>query len=220
MEGTEDTGPTWYLGTKHKVFYDANKATSGAVPVDNMLYASDDTITVLGNINDLERDGYHFDDWNTAKDGTGISYKAGETLEIDKTLILYAQWKHNPVTVSFVTNSDTTIDPITIDYGATITKPEDIVNKGFTFEGWFIDSEFNEAFDFDTPIVEDITLYAKWTKIIDPVDPDPTDPTVPTEPTVPTKPELPGTGISKDYIGLLYLVLGGLVICSNRKKEE
>ncbi|MBR7037535.1 InlB B-repeat-containing protein [bacterium] len=32
-----------------------------------------------------------------------------------------------------------------------------------TFDGWYTNPEFNQAFDFNSPITEDISLYAKWT---------------------------------------------------------
>lgn len=33
---------------------------------------------------------------------------------------------------------------------------------GYTFAGWYTDAELNNAYDFDTPVVSNFTLYAKW----------------------------------------------------------
>jgi uncharacterized repeat protein (TIGR02543 family) len=33
----------------------------------------------------------------------------------------------------------------------------------FTFAGWYEDAALENEYDFDTPITQDITLYAKWT---------------------------------------------------------
>ena len=41
---------------------------------------------------EFEKKDCFFTTWNTRPDGTGISYKAGWTLTIDKNVILYAQW--------------------------------------------------------------------------------------------------------------------------------
>lgn len=213
-ETTEDSGPLWYLAAKHKVFYDANEATSGTVPVDKTLYNINEAVTILGNTNNLLRDGYTFKGWNTNKDGTGETYLEGDTVSIEKNLTLYAQWKHNPVVVSFVTNNDSTIDPLTIDYGSTITKPIDIINEGYEFEGWFTSNEFTEPFDFDSSIFENTTLYAKWAKITTTVNPEPINPTEP------NKPKLPETGVSNNYIGLSYLALGSLLIFLNKIIEN
>ena len=41
------------------------------------------------------RDGYSFEGWNTAKDGSGTSYAAGDKVELTAPMTLYAQWKKN-----------------------------------------------------------------------------------------------------------------------------
>ncbi|WP_298738887.1 InlB B-repeat-containing protein, partial [uncultured Treponema sp.] len=38
-------------------------------------------------------DGYDFTSWNTAADGSGTSYKAGEKLTLTADITLYAQWE-------------------------------------------------------------------------------------------------------------------------------
>ncbi len=38
------------------------------------------------------------------------------------------------------------------------------VREGYTFVGWYVDADFTAAFDFDTEITADATLYALWTK--------------------------------------------------------
>ena len=41
------------------------------------------------------RKGYSFVGWNTAKDGSGMSYAAGDKVELAAPMTLYAQWKKN-----------------------------------------------------------------------------------------------------------------------------
>lgn len=41
---------------------------------------------------DPTRTGYSFTGWNTAADGTGTSYSAGDTVAITGNMTLYAQW--------------------------------------------------------------------------------------------------------------------------------
>ena len=43
--------------------------------------------------------------------------------------------------------------------GEKVEKPSDPNRETHTFEGWFITEE---EFDFETPIIEPITLVAKW----------------------------------------------------------
>ncbi|MCQ2530063.1 MAG: InlB B-repeat-containing protein [Lachnospiraceae bacterium] len=46
--------------------------------------------------------------------------------------------------------------------GETATEPEDPEEEGWIFDGWFADEELTEEFDFETPITENTTVYAKW----------------------------------------------------------
>ena len=47
-----------------------------------------------------------------------------------------------------------------------IYKPSDPIKKGYNFDGWYLDAEYNTKFDFEnTKITENIVLYAKFTKI-------------------------------------------------------
>lgn len=45
------------------------------------------------------------------------------------------------------------------------TAPADPKEKGWIFEGWYADPDFENEFDFDKPITEKTTVYAKWTKV-------------------------------------------------------
>ncbi len=38
--------------------------------------------------------------------------------------------------------------------------------QGKFLSGWYTDSEYTEKFDFDTPITNDIVLYAKWDEVV------------------------------------------------------
>ena len=62
--------------------------------------------------------------------------------------------------VSFVSNSETTIESQTVESGKTATEPSKPTKTGYTFSAWY-DGE--NAFDFSTPITKDTTLTAKWT---------------------------------------------------------
>ena len=55
------------------------------------------------------------------------------------------------------------VQPLSI--GDKVSRPEDLTAEGYTFGGWFTDSECTEAYDFDTAITGCLTLYAKWTPI-------------------------------------------------------
>ena len=53
--------------------------------------------------------------------------------------------------------------PQTVEKGQKAVKPDIPKASGVTFEGWYSNPACTgDAFDFDTPITADITLYAKW----------------------------------------------------------
>ncbi|MCQ2070310.1 MAG: leucine-rich repeat protein [archaeon] len=64
------------------------------------------------------------------------------------------------VDVTFV-DSINGISTVTVDIGTTVDLfvPTAVGN---TFGGWYVDRAFTEPFDFDSLVVEDIALYAKW----------------------------------------------------------
>ncbi len=85
-------------------------------------------------------------------------------------------------TVTFNTQGGSEIDSVRVTRNSTVTKPEEPTREGYTFEGWFTDKECTEAYDFDTKVTKNLTLYAKWTeKSTEPTDPD--EPDKPVEPT-------------------------------------
>ncbi|MEI6092540.1 MAG: InlB B-repeat-containing protein [bacterium] len=80
----------------YTVNYDGNGNTSGTSPVDTKNYQEGATVTVKGAAN-LTHSGFTFTGWNTAADGSGTSYLAGDTFEIASAdITLYAKWTSNP----------------------------------------------------------------------------------------------------------------------------
>lgn len=67
-------------------------------------------------------------------------------------------------TITFNTNGGNNIPPTEIEEGQKLTKPTDPIREGYKFIGWYSDEDLTEEFDFNTPITENITLYAKWEK--------------------------------------------------------
>ena len=68
-------------------------------------------------------------------------------------------------TVTFNSYGGTPVPPVQeVEYGLTATKPADPTLKGYTFAFWYLgeDEQNATAYDFDTPVTENITLTAKW----------------------------------------------------------
>lgn len=57
--------------------------------------------------------------------------------------------------------------PVTVEVevGETVAEPNNIVREGYGFAGWYLESACENAFDFETVILDNLTLYANWLKI-------------------------------------------------------
>ena len=105
--------------------------------------------------------GYTFDGWYL--DGEEEPFDFGTTITSDITLT--AKWNINKYTVTFNSYGGTPVPPAQeVEYGHTATKPADPTLKGYTFAFWYLgeDEQNATAYDFDTPVTENITLTAKW----------------------------------------------------------
>ena len=98
----------WTVNT-HTVMYDANGGTGSQVD-PNSPYADGSTVTVLGT-GTITRSGYVFAHWNTAANGSGISYNPSDTFVITNDVVLYAQWLSSNANLSSLTLSDGTLNP-------------------------------------------------------------------------------------------------------------
>ncbi|MBE5958896.1 MAG: hypothetical protein E7254_08575 [Lachnospiraceae bacterium] len=80
-------------------------------------------------------------------------------------IVLYSKWKAKTYDISYKLNSGKNNDdnPATYKFGkgAKLKTPE---RKGYVFEGWYLDKEFNEKISsIGKDVVGDVTLYARWT---------------------------------------------------------
>lgn len=78
----------------YQVAYKGNNNDSGTVPNSVQVLSGKTTIVLAGT--DLVRDGYTFDGWNTESDGSGTLYTVGDSLTVDRPIVLYAHWVKNP----------------------------------------------------------------------------------------------------------------------------
>ena len=173
---------------QYTVTYDANETsvdqTDGSATgttTDAGVYTENDTVRVASNGFSLT--GYTFTGWNTAANGTGASYAAGNTFTMtadlagdDNKVVLYAQWEPISYTVAFDANAEDasgTMDKqsMTYDVAASLSANQ-FVRTGYTFAGWNTASDGNgtsykdgeEVKNLTTTDGGEITLYAQWTE--------------------------------------------------------
>jgi uncharacterized repeat protein (TIGR02543 family) len=65
--------------------------------------------------------------------------------------------------VTFNSNEGSDVPKQTVKFNGTATKPDNPARIGFTFDGWCSDEGLQNLYDFSTKVLDDTTLYAKWT---------------------------------------------------------
>jgi len=75
---------------------------------------------------------------------------------------LYACKDKEAYKVIFDSNGGTDLNSINVVEGDEASEPTDPSKDGYTFEGWYLESDFINKYDFSLEVTEEITLYAKW----------------------------------------------------------
>ncbi|MBR2067566.1 MAG: InlB B-repeat-containing protein, partial [Solobacterium sp.] len=69
----------------------------------------------------------------------------------------------NTCTVTFFASYETEPETVVVNGGTLVEKPNDPERQYYEFAGWYKDSAYTEAWDFENDLVmNDMTLYAKW----------------------------------------------------------
>ena len=161
----------WTANTVYTLTYDANNATSGTVPA--LAKASSTYVVIDSNSGQLFRTGYVFSGWNTAPDGSGITYIGGNNYLLNADVTFYALWTVANHTVSFNGNGSTsgTAPAAITGVSVSTTLPGNtgnLVRPGFNFVGW---NTLPSGLGTDYPAgatfspTASTTLYAKWTSL-------------------------------------------------------
>ena len=151
----------------YKVIYNANGA-KGDLPVDATNYVVGTTATILDQ-GTLSRQGYTFVGWNTAANGKGTSYGAGESISINASVTLFAQWSQNIYHISYDANGGKDAPVDTMNYYGTVfgqaAVSGNMTRSGYVFAGWNTDAKGNGTAYQPGDFVSangNITLYAQW----------------------------------------------------------
>ena len=67
-----------------------------------------------------------------------------------------------PYTVTFSSNGGSAVKAQTVKNGAKASKPADPTKSGYLFKGWYSDKSLTKAFNFNSTVKSNLTLYAKW----------------------------------------------------------
>ena len=142
----------WTKNT-YTVSFDSN----GGSDVDSQQVEYKDTVSQPDN---PTLDGYTFQGWTL--DGDPYDFNTPVT----SSITLKALWsKNTPVakkhTVTFDSSEGSKVDSQTVKEGDPVSKPDNPTREGYTFNGWLLGGD---PYDFTTPVMQDLTLTASWTK--------------------------------------------------------
>ena len=142
--------------------------TDDGTPIADMKVNSGKTILETDSkFANPEKEGFAFVGWYTDENFTKpFDPKTDKVMD---PMTLYAKFALI-VTVSFDTGiEDEVIDSIEVVSGETgsaiqAVEPPKATDDAIEFGGWYYDEEFEEPFDPEAKITEDITLHAKWVR--------------------------------------------------------
>ncbi|MNB81788.1 Internalin-A precursor [compost metagenome] len=103
--------------------------------------------------------GYTFGGWYS---DSALTTVYDFSAPVQGNVTLYAKWTVSSYTVTFEPNGGTAVSTQTIAYGQTATLPTAPAKTGYAFGGWYLDEELTVAYSFQSPVIGDLTLYAKW----------------------------------------------------------
>lgn len=190
MDQWTDVGADGRGNIRIKAFTDDNGSASGS-SYDVVFHANHNTNeyvcqsigqsdTVALRMNTFEREGYHFANWNTKPDGSGIAYADGKQVNGLATgggrVDLYAQWTENEYTVTLNANGGScATTSVKATYGSTYDnlpqKAEVTIPAAYSghqntigFSGWYTAAEGGEEVDSSTIVTQakDHTLFSRW----------------------------------------------------------
>lgn len=153
---------TYTLTSAHREWWGMDRPMTAEIKAEDGTVLKSGTINLTGKSGDIIP-SYEF----TLDKPQKISY----TLTATGTQAPVISWlavagsDDAVVTVKFDTKGGSAVNDKTVLKGATVSRPADPVKENFTFTGWYSDAELTTLFDFSTPIMDNMTLYAGWVKL-------------------------------------------------------
>ncbi|UKK47742.1 leucine-rich repeat protein [Prevotella sp. E9-3] len=142
---------TW-TPTVYNIVYTMDGGT--ATPANPTTYTIE---TETFTLNNPTKTGHTFKGWKLNGEGDAmmeVTIAQGSTGHLAYT----ATWQVNKYTITFDSNGGSAVDPITQDYGTTVTAPDDPTKPGCNFAGWTPELP-------ETMPAENMTVTATWTEL-------------------------------------------------------
>lgn len=174
------------------------------------------------------------EEWNPS----GIVFPAKGTYTVTQTVgntvgTYVSQLKINIMgtpEVTFNSNGGSEVPMQIVKVGNKAVQPDNPVKDGYVFQGWYKEQSLLNRYDFDQPVSQHMTLYAKWstmsghgsggTQPVDPSDPEPgNDEPKDTDDDKTNLLDIGGLSVDSGIIELIILALGGVLAYYGNRNE-
>nr|WIF89110.1 InlB B-repeat-containing protein [Acholeplasma laidlawii] len=144
----------WVL-TQYNIIYDLDGGTNHSSNPEQYTIAMSDIL-----LQSPTKEGHSFVGWYSDQElSSRVYFVSTNTLD---TVTVYAKWNINQYTITFDSNGGSLVESIIQDYATTVIQPTNPTKAGYTFGGWYSDSDLTTAYIFTSMPSSNRTLYAKW----------------------------------------------------------
>ena len=152
------------------IYYASNSGDAHGYEVLNVIYGTTHTVLDTNAVGITPIPGMDFMGWNTAADGSGTGYDAGDDFVVEGDKTLYAQWQHDGVTyfkVTYLANGGTggRVDTMLMpgkNYTVLTAAQAKVSRTNYIFNGWADASGAGYAVGAEILLRGDLTLSAQW----------------------------------------------------------
>lgn len=141
-------------GNTTTVSYDAGSGVSNPTRVTFPIDAN------YGSLPTLSKEGYTFNGWYKDKSYTQKVSSTNIVGPYDHTL--YAKWAINSYNITLYSNGGNAVYKSNVNYGNQIGSLPSPKRSGYTFMGWYTNSELTSKLPDGYIVKGNVTLYAKW----------------------------------------------------------
>jgi len=164
----------WVAQAQNTVTYNSNGSV-GAPSTGTMANQVASSSTLISP-NSFSRDGYTFTGWNTAADGSGVSYLSNYVYSFASARTLYAQWGKN-ITVSYNANTSES-GTVAAQQATYVGSPGvnldnnsgNLVKAGYRLAGWNTEDDGTGTpyalGQSSVSFLDDTQLFALWTPAV------------------------------------------------------
>ena len=156
IAGDKSTVVNYYYDREMYAFsFNDNENVTSTKPADSYPYET--VITLTANT----VDGKTFSKWSNNETDNPL------TITLTGDLTIEPVYTDNTLTVTFDTGDGSEVASQTVNYGGKATRPTTGPTKdGYAFDNWYTTDSYGTLFDFNTEIVTDTIIYAKFDLMI------------------------------------------------------